>query len=30
MEPVIKRRYHPRYLYDLSEEDDLDEKLGEW
>jgi len=30
MEPIIKKRYHPRYLYDLKEEDDLDKKLGEW
>jgi len=30
MEPVIKKRYHPSYLYNLNEEDDLDEKLGEW
>ena len=29
-ERLIKRRYHPSYLYDLREEDDLDEKLGEW
>jgi len=30
MEPVIKKRYHPSYLYNLKEEDDLDEKLNEW
>jgi len=30
MEPVIKKRYHPSYLDDLKEEDDLDEKLGSW
>jgi len=30
MEPVIKKRYHPSYLYDLKEDDDLDKKLGEW
>jgi len=30
MEPIIKKRYHPSYLYDLKEEDDLDEKLNEW
>uniref|UniRef100_A0A6C0H5V2 Leucine-rich repeat protein n=1 Tax=viral metagenome TaxID=1070528 RepID=A0A6C0H5V2_9ZZZZ len=30
MEVVIKKRYHPSYLYNLKEEDDLDEKLGEW
>jgi len=30
MQPVIKKRYHPSYLYDLKEEDDLDKKLGEW
>ena len=30
MESIIKKRYHPSYLYDLTEEDDLDEKLGEW
>ena len=30
MEPIIKKRYHPSYLDDLNEEDDLDEKLGEW
>ena len=30
MEPVIKKRYHPSYLYDLKEDDDLDEKLGAW
>jgi len=30
MEPIIKKRYHPSYLDDLEEEDDLDEKLGEW
>ena len=30
MEPIIKKRYHPSYLYDLKEEDDLDEKLGAW
>jgi len=29
-EPIIKKRYHPKYLYDLKEEDDLDEKLGAW
>jgi len=30
MEPIIKKRYHPSYLDDLKEEDDLDEKLGKW
>jgi len=30
MEPIIKKRYHPSYLYDLKEEDNLDEKLGAW
>jgi len=30
MESVIKKRYHPSYLDDLKEEDDLDEKLGAW
>jgi len=30
MEPIIKKRYHPSYLDDLKEEDDLDEKLGAW
>ena len=28
MEPIIKKRYHPSHLYDLKEDDDLDEKLG--
>ena len=30
MEPIIKKRYHPSYLYNLKEEDDLDKKLGAW
>uniref|UniRef100_A0A6C0H5W5 Leucine-rich repeat protein n=1 Tax=viral metagenome TaxID=1070528 RepID=A0A6C0H5W5_9ZZZZ len=30
MEPIIKKRYHPSYLYNLTEEDDLDEKLEKW
>jgi len=30
MEPIIKKRYHPSYLYNLGEDDDLDEKLGAW
>jgi len=30
MEPVIKKRYHPSYLDDLKEDDDLDEKLNGW
>jgi len=30
MEPIIKKRYHPSYLYNLEEEDDLDEKLDKW
>jgi len=30
MEPIIKKRYHPSYLDDLNEEDDLDKKLGAW
>ena len=30
MEPIIKKRYHPSYLYNLEEDDDLDEKLGKW
>jgi len=30
MEPIIKKRYHPSYLDDLREEDDLDEKLEAW
>jgi len=29
-ERIIKKRYHPSYLDDLKEDDDLDEKLGEW
>ena len=30
MEPIIKKRYHPSYLNNLMEEDDLEEKLNEW
>jgi len=30
MEPIIKKRYHPSYLYDLKEDDDLDKKLDGW
>jgi hypothetical protein len=30
MEPIIKKRYHPDYLANIKEEDDLDEILEKW
>uniref|UniRef100_A0A6C0H6Z7 Leucine-rich repeat protein n=1 Tax=viral metagenome TaxID=1070528 RepID=A0A6C0H6Z7_9ZZZZ len=30
MEPIIKKKYHPSYLYNLTEDDDLDEILNKW
>jgi len=30
MEPIIKKRYHPSYLDNLTEDDDLDEILKKW
>jgi len=30
MEAIIKKRYHPSYLNNLTEDDDLDEILNKW